>query len=121
MKKYLIFRLLMSSSTQTTAVWWQDPWYRQKSHQSNYIFQLFHVQVQNFEFKPNFSFIFKIICAAIISVYIKIRGPSSEFPVAGLLWGSCLHPIPMRVNHFCAYYRTRVRSLAMLVTHSLTH
>lgn len=26
-----------------------------------------------------------------------IRGPSSEFPVAGLLWGSCLHPIPMRV------------------------
>jgi len=26
-----------------------------------------------------------------------IRGPPSDFPVAGLLWGSCLHPIPMRV------------------------
>ena len=38
-----------------------------------HIFQLFHVQVQNFEFKPNFSFIFKIICAAIISVYKDTR------------------------------------------------
>ena len=25
------------------------------------------------------------------------RGPPSDFPVAGLLWSSCLHPIPMRV------------------------
>ena len=27
--------------------------------------------------------------------------PGSEFPVAGLLWGSCQHPIPMRV--WCLY------------------
>ena len=26
-----------------------------------------------------------------------IRNVSSQWPVAGLLWGSCLHPIPMRV------------------------
>ena len=26
-----------------------------------------------------------------------IRGPLAYNPVAGLLWGSCLHPIPLRV------------------------
>ena len=29
------------------------------------------------------------------------RGPPAPHPVAGLLWSSCLHPIPMRV--WCLY------------------
>ena len=34
-----------------------------------------------------------------MTLLLQIRGPPSDFPVAGLLWGSCLHPIPMRVKN----------------------
>ena len=35
--------------------------------------------------------------SSLVNGELLVRDPGAQWPVAGLLWGSCLHPIPMRV------------------------